>query len=101
MRMPRISARVVCTLRETMVTFSPTNALTSVDLPTLGAPIRATKPQRVAVAGAVSSAFIFAADFAGEHGERRVLFRRALIAANALRRLEARQRHRDAVILLV
>ena len=51
--MPRISARVVCTLRETMVTLEPTSALTSVDLPTLGAPISATKPQRVA-AGATS-----------------------------------------------
>ena len=51
--MPRISARVVCTLRETMVTLEPTSALTSVDLPTLGAPISATKPQRVA-AGAAS-----------------------------------------------
>src|SRR5262245_25961242 len=46
--MPRIKARVVCTLRETMVTLEPTSALTSVDLPTLGAPISATKPQRVA-----------------------------------------------------
>ena len=45
--MPRIRARVVCTLRETMVTLEPTSALTSVDLPTLGAPISATKPQRV------------------------------------------------------
>ncbi len=52
--MPRISARVVCTLRETIVTLEPTSALTSVDLPTLGAPISATKPQRVA-AGTVSS----------------------------------------------
>ena len=50
--MPRISARVVCTLRETMVTLEPTSALTSVDLPTLGAPISATKPQRVAEGGA-------------------------------------------------
>ena len=46
MTMPRISARVVCTLRETIVTLEPTSALTSVDLPTLGAPISATKPQR-------------------------------------------------------
>ena len=49
--MPRISARVVCTLRETIVTLEPTSALTSVDLPTFGAPISATKPQRVAAAG--------------------------------------------------
>src|SRR4029450_7768601 len=52
--MPRIKARVVCTLRETMVTLDPTSALTSVDLPTLGAPISATKPQRVAAGGATS-----------------------------------------------
>src|SRR6202020_1703947 len=45
MTMPRISARVVCTLRETMVTLEPTSALTRVDLPTLGAPISATKPR--------------------------------------------------------
>src|ERR1700751_2308005 len=54
MAMPRIKGRVVCTLRETIVTLEPTSALTSVDLPTLGAPIRATKPQRVA-AGAEGS----------------------------------------------
>ena len=46
---PRIRARVVCTLRETIETLAPTNALTSVDLPALGAPIKATKPQRVSV----------------------------------------------------
>ena len=45
--MPRISARVVCTLCETMVTLEPTSALSSVDLPALGAPISATKPQCV------------------------------------------------------
>ncbi len=47
--MPRIRARVVCTLRDTMVTLAPTSALTRVDLPTLGAPISATKPHRVEV----------------------------------------------------
>src|SRR5438132_2856646 len=100
--MPRISARVVCTLRETIETFSPTSALTSVDFPTLGAPIRATKPQRVAGgAVAVSSTFIFAADFAGEHRQRRVLFRRALVAADALRRLQPRQGDGDAEVRIV
>ena len=44
--MPRTSARVVCTFGLTIVTLAPTSALTSVDLPALGAPIRATKPQR-------------------------------------------------------
>src|ERR1700704_3375401 len=46
---PRTSVRVVCTLWETIVTLVPTSALMSVDLPALGAPISATKPQRVLV----------------------------------------------------
>src|SRR5215831_4162929 len=46
--MPRTSVRVVCTLGLTIVTLVPTSALTRVDLPTLGAPISATKAQRVA-----------------------------------------------------
>ena len=45
--MPRTSARVVCTLRLTIETLAPTSALISVDLPALGAPISAMKPQRV------------------------------------------------------
>src|SRR5262249_2933904 len=45
--MPRNDARVVCTLCETIATLAPTRALISVDLPTLGAPISAMKPQRV------------------------------------------------------
>src|SRR5579872_1851918 len=45
--MPRISARVVCTFGVTIETLLPTSALISVDLPALGAPINATKPQRV------------------------------------------------------
>ncbi len=40
--MPRTSARVVCTLRETIDTLAPTSALMSVDLPAFGAPISAT-----------------------------------------------------------
>ena len=47
--MPRISARVVWTFFDTIVTFEPTSALTSVDLPTFGAPISATNPQRVTI----------------------------------------------------
>src|SRR2546429_3961862 len=96
--MPRIRARVVCTLRETIVTLAPTRALTSVDLPTLGAPISATKPQRVS-AGTPSpfaSGFIFAADLlALDHRERCTFLRRALVGAGALRRLQPRQGHRD------
>ena len=46
MAMPRTRQRVVCTLWVTIETLAPTSALTSVDLPALGAPMRATKPQR-------------------------------------------------------
>jgi hypothetical protein len=45
--MPRTSARVVCTLCVTIETLAPTSWLTSVDLPAFGAPISATKPERV------------------------------------------------------
>src|SRR5580658_6090091 len=47
MAMPRTRVRVVCTLGVTMEILAPTSALASVDLPTLGAPISATNPQRV------------------------------------------------------
>ena len=47
MAMPITRMRVVCTLGETMLTLEPTSALTSVDLPALGAPTMATKPARV------------------------------------------------------
>src|SRR5262249_18131103 len=44
--MPRSELRVVCALWVTIATLDPTSALTSVDLPALGAPRTATKPQR-------------------------------------------------------
>src|SRR6202035_4895645 len=103
--MPRIRARVVCTLRETIVTLEPTSALTSVDLPTLGAPISATKPQRVATGGAspgVLSVIVAAADaFARDHHGRRDLFGGTLAAAEALGRRQPRQVHRDAKLRIV
>ncbi len=46
MQMPRTSARVVCTLRETIDTLVPTRLFSSVDLPAFGTPISATKPAR-------------------------------------------------------
>ncbi len=49
MAMPRTSARVVCTLRETIDTLVPTRLLSRVDLPAFGTPIRATKPARVSL----------------------------------------------------
>ena len=42
-RMPVMRLRVVCGLRETMATFSPSSALSRVDLPTFGLPIIDTK----------------------------------------------------------
>ena len=48
--MPRTGTRVVCALWVTIETLAPTSALTSVDLPAFGAPIMATKPQRVFLA---------------------------------------------------
>ena len=50
----RMRLRVVCGLSETIATFSPTSRLTSVDLPTLGRPTTATKPEWKAVVGAAS-----------------------------------------------
>src|SRR5579883_1251703 len=104
MTMPRISARVVCTLRETMVTLEPTSALTRVDLPTLGAPISATKPQRVAAdaLSARASAVIATANaFALDHHGGRDLLGRALGAADPLRRRKPRQVHGDAELRIV
>ena len=51
---PRIARRVVCGLSETIATLAPTIALASVDLPTLGRPAKATKPDRVAAGGRVA-----------------------------------------------
>src|SRR5277367_5197920 len=101
--MPRIRARVVCTLRETIVTLEPTSALTSVDLPTLGAPISATKPQRVEPgAASLSSAIIAAADaFALDHDGGCDLFGGPFIAANAFGRLKPRQIYGDAELRIV
>src|ERR1700678_17396 len=103
--MPRISARVVCTLRETMVTLEPTSALTSVDLPTLGAPISATKPQRVATGGVLvedSSVIIAATDaLARNHYRGCDFFGGALVAADAFGRIQSRQIHRHPELRIV
>src|ERR1700682_2926311 len=44
--MPVMRWRVVCALRDVMLTFWPTSAFISVDLPTFGRPTIATMPQR-------------------------------------------------------
>src|ERR1700752_5255368 len=102
--MPRISARVVCTLRETIVTLEPTSALTSVDLPTLGAPIRATKPQAVA-AGALPSrgaSVIGAADaLARDHRGCCSLLPGALAATATFGRRQSRQFDCDAELRIM
>src|SRR5690242_9840628 len=97
--MPRISARVVCTLRETMVTLEPTSALTSVDLPTLGAPISATNPQRVSAGEAAGDDSLIAAAgnaFAFDHHGGRDLLGRALGTADAFGGRQPRQVDGDA-----
>src|SRR6266436_5887270 len=103
--MPRIRARVVCTLRETIVTLEPTSALTSVDLPTFGAPISATKPQLVAAgAGSVVDSIVIAcaADaFAFDHHGCRDLFGRALGAAETFGGRKARQIDGDAELRIM
>ena len=43
--------RVVCALREVMLIFWPTRAFSKVDLPTLGLPTIATRPQRCPATG--------------------------------------------------
>src|ERR1700692_2946592 len=103
--MPRIRARAVCTLRETIVTLEPTSALTSEALPTLGEPISATKPQRVA--GAVASLEMLsviaaAADaFTPDHHGGCDLLGGALAAADAFGRRQPRQLHGDPKLRIV
>src|SRR6516225_5129960 len=49
--MPRIRLRVVCGLRVTIASFSPTSAFNSVDFPVFGLPMIETKPERKAISG--------------------------------------------------
>src|SRR5215467_7979398 len=53
---PRSERRVVCGLLEVMLSFWPSSAFCSVDLPTLGRPIRATAPHRNGAGSIGSSA---------------------------------------------
>src|SRR4029078_2240086 len=94
---PRNSVRVVCTLGVTIATLLPTSALISVDLPALGAPISAMKPQRLAsrvVASTIGAIRLHA--FALEHGGSGRLLRGALGAADPLGRLAPRHTRRHA-----
>src|SRR5580700_5198823 len=102
MAMPRTSVRVVCTFGVTIEILAPTSALANVDLPTLGAPISATKPQRVVgSAGAASSCGSAIAPFgldalARQHGGGGGLLGGALGAAGAFGRRKIGQLHGDA-----
>src|SRR4051794_29013680 len=96
--MPRTSARVVCTLRLTMLTFDPTSALMSVDLPAFGAPISAMKPQRRS-ASAIRR--VHAHAFAREHRGGGRLLGGALRAPDALRRRQCRHIDRDTKFRIV
>src|SRR5580692_7816331 len=97
MAMPRTSVRVVWTLGVTMEILAPTSALAKVDLPTLGAPISATKPQRVVgSAGAAWASAIapFGLDaLAGQHGGGGALLGGALGPAGAFGKREIGQLH--------
>src|SRR5262249_45162157 len=123
--MPRSKERVVCTLWETMATFVPTSALISVDLPTFGAPIIATNPQRVGrpcplCPGALSPLFrsddeaadrrgplVSAIEMVGfdagarQHGGGRRLLGGALRAAKPLGRRQVRKLDGDAEFRIV
>src|SRR5271165_4285424 len=48
---PWMRLRVVCGLRVTMASFSPTSAFNRVDLPALGRPMMETNPERNAISG--------------------------------------------------
>src|SRR4051794_7199095 len=83
---PRIARRVVCGLSDTIATFWPTIALTSVDLPTFGRPARATSPARVFISlttlissiGAGASLYASSRPEAERAGRRRRLPRQDL-----------------------
>ena len=97
--MPSTGPRVVCALWVTMATLAPTSALIRVDLPLFGAPISATKPQRLPAPARASSRLLSVMvgrlphPLAQQHGERRVLLRGALAGAMAAFRGDAVDLH--------
>ena len=102
MAMPRSGMRVVCTLWLTIATLAPTSALTSVDLPALGAPMTATKPQRglgaapsriVAASASAHLALALPHAFARQQRGGGGLLRGALAGAFAARGLLALDAH--------
>src|SRR5690606_767847 len=94
--MPRTMARVVCTLWVTIDPLAPTNWFRSVDFPALGAPISATKPERVEAAAfssfmAVIRPRLLASEPSGGGG----LLRLAFGSPFGNGRLQAAHRHAD------
>src|SRR5262249_7706409 len=80
-----------CALWVTIDTLAPTKALVSVDLPLFGAPISATKPQRVAATPGAGLSWLTILSrppdpLAQKHGESRGLLPFAPICAPAARR---------------
>src|SRR4029078_3997633 len=103
MVIPRIRARVVCTLCEMMLTFEPTRALSSVDLPALGAPIRATKPHCVLLSCPLSGSAIKLVrrhTDTREHGGGGGLFGSAFGISQTFSRRPVRQYNRDTELPL-
>src|SRR5437764_9563064 len=95
---PRSNVRVVCTLCETIATLAPTSALIRVDLPTLGAPISAMKPQRVSVS-TIEAVRLDAG--AREHGGGSGLLRGTLGATETFGRRQMREVDGDAELGVV
>src|SRR5262245_18171022 len=93
--MPRTGPRVVCALCVTMETLAPTSALVRVDLPLLGAPISATRPQRVAFcpAGGLDIRLGLPDSLAHQHGKRGGLLGGPLICARSALRRDAVDLH--------
>src|SRR5919108_5881582 len=91
---PRIRRRVVWTLAVTIETLVPTRRLSSVDLPTLGAPRIAIKPQRRSACSATGGSGIGRCQARQQLLGGRLLGR-PLGAGDGAARLEAGKRYRD------
>src|SRR5262245_33151023 len=81
-----------------MLTFDPTSAFNSVDLPALGAPMRAMNPQRV---GSSTIKLVRRHTDAGKHLSGSGLFGGTFRAADAFRRRPVRQHDGDAKFRIV
>src|ERR687891_2425261 len=92
--MPRIRRRVVWTLAVTIETLVPTSRLSSVDLPTLGAPRIAMKPQRRGSSSAIDCSGIGCLE-TREQLLGGPLLCRPLGAGDRAARVEPGERYRD------